>query len=571
MLRKIDLNHNLDATGDSISRPAGAIKNRRMVTPKSNLSRFSRYLWLTLGMFVVFVTTFILYVRAEKQIDRANESRQQSFRLADELRQSSDDLTRMVRTYVVTGDPIYKQHYHEILDIRDGKKPRPVDYQNSYWDLVLGDDKRPRPPGPVVPLLDLMRQAGFTEEEFAKLEEAKGKSDALTHSELAAMDLIESSNPPTEPNRAAAIRMLHDTGYHQAKAGIMRPITQFQNMADQRTLEAVRTTEAAATQMRYAFMIFGLLLVSLLWRLRGSLHAVLGSSVNELYTRIARLGSGDFSCAIPVAEGMENSILGWLSQTQINLARLDVQRKDAEARSQRVTQLYAARSQCNQAIVRCTSEAELFAEVCRIVVNFGGMKMAWIGALDEQGKKVRPVASFGAGTEYLKGMEISLDVERPQGRGPTGLAFRDNVPFWCQDFLHDATTEPWHERAARFGWAASAAIPLHRNGVVVEVFNLYAGVANAFDEEVRNLLTDMAMDIDYSLKNFEQEAQREQAEATLRESEQRLRTIIETEPECINVVDSRGRLVEMNAVGLAMLEADSRDGAATKSLEFRSS
>ena len=44
----------------------------------------------------------------------------------------------MVRTYVVTGDP-YKQHYQEILDIRDGRKPRPAAYPYVYWDLVLAD------------------------------------------------------------------------------------------------------------------------------------------------------------------------------------------------------------------------------------------------------------------------------------------------------------------------------------------------------------------------------------------------------------------------------------------------
>ena len=79
-----------------------------------------------------------------------------------------------------------------------------------------------------------------------------------------------------------------------------------------------------------AFILFGLLLVSLLWSTRRSLHAILGGSVDELYTRIARLGSGNFSSVIPVAAGMENSVLGWLSETQINLARIDAQRKQAE-------------------------------------------------------------------------------------------------------------------------------------------------------------------------------------------------------------------------------------------------
>jgi two-component system, cell cycle sensor histidine kinase and response regulator CckA len=50
---------------------------------------------------------------------------------------------------------------------------------------------------------------------------------------------------------------------------------------------------------------------------------------------------------------------------------------------------------------------------------------------------------------------------------------------------------------------------------------------------------------------------RYRAEQALRESEARLRTIIETEPECVKVVSPTGRLEEMNAAGLAMLEADS--------------
>ena len=74
---------------------------------------------------------------------------------------------------------------------------------------------------------------------------------------------------------------------------------------------------------------------------------------------------------------------------------------------------------------------------------------------------------------------------------------------------------------------------------VIGVLTLYTDVDNAFDENVRNLLVGMAMDIDYALKNFELEAQRKRAEEALRESEQRLRTIIETGPECIMVVGER--------------------------------
>jgi diguanylate cyclase (GGDEF)-like protein/PAS domain S-box-containing protein len=311
---------------------------RSVARSGNRISRFSRYLWLAFAMFVVFATAFVVYAWSEKQIDRANELRLQSYLLANELRQSSDDLTRMVRTYVVTGNPVYKEQYQEVLDIREGKKARPVDYHDVYWDLVLADGgQRPRPPGAAAPLLELMRQSGFTKEEFARLAEAKMNSDELTITELAAMALIESANPPTDADRGKAIRMLNDPAYHEAKARIMLPINELYRTMEQRTRDSVQNAITHATRMRVAFVIFGLLLVALLFSMRRSLQAILGGSVDELYTRIARLGSGDFSCVMSVSKGAENSVLGWLSETQINLARIDDRRRLAEEKVQNAT------------------------------------------------------------------------------------------------------------------------------------------------------------------------------------------------------------------------------------------
>jgi signal transduction histidine kinase len=301
------------------------------MSPNKELTKFSRSLLLTIGTFVAFVIAFAIYVRAEKQIDRAYESRYQSYVLADVLRQSSDDLTRMVRSYVATGDIIYKKRYQEILDIRDGKKPRPVKYEDIYWDLVLADDRRPRPDGQAFALLELMRQAGFSAAEFAKLAQAKANSDTLTKPEFAAMALIESTVPPTESNRLKATRMLNDAAYHQAKADIMRPISEFYRMVDQRTLEAVLNAENAATLVRVMLVALGILLAFALWTAYRALHATLGCSVDELQGHIVRLGSGDLSTPTPVPQNIKNSVLAWLLETQANLVRIDVERKHAEA------------------------------------------------------------------------------------------------------------------------------------------------------------------------------------------------------------------------------------------------
>ncbi|MFA7317354.1 MAG: hypothetical protein WC029_07310 [Sulfuricella sp.] len=102
------------------------------MTSIHRISKFSGSVWLTLVLFVLLSIAFAVYAWSEKQIDRAHEVRHQSYLLADTLRQSSDDLTRMARTYVVTGNPVYKNYYQDILDIRDGKKARPEKYENVY-------------------------------------------------------------------------------------------------------------------------------------------------------------------------------------------------------------------------------------------------------------------------------------------------------------------------------------------------------------------------------------------------------------------------------------------------------
>lgn len=198
-----------------------------------------------------------------------------------------------------------------------------------------------------------------------------------------------------------------------------------------------------------------------------------------------------------------------LSSNNESLQREIAVRTAADEKILRLNQLYAALSQCNRAIVHCTSDDELFAKICEVAVQSGGFKMAWIGIVDEF--QVVPVASYGDGVEYLDGIQISTSADVSSGSGPTGTSIRENQPFWCQDFLNDLATEPWHERAIRFGWGASASLPLHRNGQVAGAFTVYAAMANAFDEAARSLLLEMSVDIDFALDNYAREVARQKA------------------------------------------------------------
>jgi PAS domain S-box-containing protein len=193
------------------------------------------------------------------------------------------------------------------------------------------------------------------------------------------------------------------------------------------------------------------------------------------------------------------------------------ERKQNEAKIQRLNLLYATLSQFNQIIVRSTNEQELFAQICQSAIQAGRFKMAWIGLVDAASRMVVPVASSGAGAEeYLRDIRISVDADSEYGQGPTGIALRENRLSLCQDYLNSPLTASWRERGATLGWRSSAALPLCRNGAVIGAFSLYAGEVNAFDEAVRALLTEMSADIGYALDNLSHEAERRRAEESLR-------------------------------------------------------
>lgn len=227
------------------------IKLKRFRVLKQNQT-FS--LGCLLAVLLAFVALLYLYIDSEKEINLAYERQNEAYRLVNELRQSSDDLSRMVRAYVATSDSRYQRHFQEIVGIRDGTLPRPLRYDNIYWDLVLSDEKRPREFGPAQSLLSLIQEAGFTPAEFSKLKEAKTTSDALTLTEYEAMDLIESFAPNIESNRLKATAMLTGAAYMANKAEIMRPISEFRDMIDART-----TNRIQEVQVRQIDLIKGLI------------------------------------------------------------------------------------------------------------------------------------------------------------------------------------------------------------------------------------------------------------------------------------------------------------------------
>ena len=244
-----------------------------------------------------------LVVRNQTELGASEVRRYQSYKLADELRQTSDDLTRLARLYVATGDPAMEAYFHEVIRIRNGEVPRPDDYDGIYWDFVLATGKRSGGAGDPVALETMMRRMNFTEEELLRLEQSKARSDALVLMEEQAMNAVkgifnDAAGEPTvkgEPDLEMARRIMFGPEYHQAKAEIMEPLREFMIMQDERT--ARETVTLRRRGRIYGTTVLGLAVAALLFTFVSFvvLYRRIMVPVRKLGAAADRVKAGDYA------------------------------------------------------------------------------------------------------------------------------------------------------------------------------------------------------------------------------------------------------------------------------------
>jgi signal transduction histidine kinase len=216
---------------------------------------------------LIFLSSQVLGTLDE--ITDAERQKHRSLELANELFQSSEDLTKMARSYVITGDSIYEQFFFEILDIRNGKRSRPQENHSiTYWDV----NRPPLPSmlGNAISLMDLMRREGFSERELDLLQQSQKNSDNLVNLEKQAFAAIKglyddghgNFTVSRAPDRDFAIDLLFGKRYTAEKARIMAPISQFMLELDHRTQTTLRNLQAKFQQQ--ILLILGVLCTALL-------------------------------------------------------------------------------------------------------------------------------------------------------------------------------------------------------------------------------------------------------------------------------------------------------------------
>lgn len=185
-----------------------------------------------------------------------------------------------------------------------------------------------------------------------------------------------------------------------------------------------------------------------------------------------------------------------------------------EARICTLNRLYSVLSATNKAIVRHDNAADLLEDICRIVVETGGFRMAWIGRPDPVTHRVSPVASYGHIDGYFDEIHISSD-DIPEGMEPTGTALRTGKEVIWNSIEDDTRMmTAWLDASRKRGYRAHAAFPFTtRTGRAV--LTLLAPDTGFFDEQITGLLREMTLDLTHALKALDDDEERRRSEAAL--------------------------------------------------------
>ena len=178
----------------------------------------------------------------------------------------------------------------------------------------------------------------------------------------------------------------------------------------------------------------------------------------------------------------------------------------AQAHLARLNRMYRTISLCNQALVHAGDELELSNEMCRVLVEEGGFRAAWVGYAETgKGKGILPVATMGIEQGEIKKMKPTWE---NNGHEPMGSAIRSGETVVTQDILTDPRWQHWNESAKRLGCTTAIVVPLRINGTMLGGLEVFAAETDAFTPDMVKLLAELAGDLTFGVSNLRARADR---------------------------------------------------------------
>jgi diguanylate cyclase (GGDEF)-like protein/PAS domain S-box-containing protein len=204
-----------------------------------------------------------------------------------------------------------------------------------------------------------------------------------------------------------------------------------------------------------------------------------------------------------------NSVLRSIQGEVIGIASIgeditELQRSDIHLK--RLSRVYTMLSEINALIVRATDRQELFNEACRIAVDAGTFKMAWIGVIDSRTLEGKVIAWYGGKAEYVSQIKLTARPEdTPDSRQPACRALQQSQPVICNDVATDPSMAELRDEPLVMEHKSLGCFPLMTSGRPTAVLALYAAEPNAFDEAETRLLSELAGNISFALGHLEKQ------------------------------------------------------------------
>lgn len=253
--------------------------------------------------------------------------------------------------------------------------------------------------------------------------------------------------------------------------------------------------------------------------------------------------------AFPV-EISVNSFVRHGRQLFCGVIRDITERQRIQERLDRFQRLKAILDRVQNAIIHQPRSKRLLMECCRVAVQKGGFKLAWIGMLSRNGA-VKSAAQAGA-TGYLDKYHLEV-IGPPSRRDPVVTAIRENRPVVVRDTEQSVVGSAWGRLIRKFGIKSVAAFPLRVGGRIVGSFQFYASNSSFFDRDEINLLAQICTEISFALTTRDTVAKRRQARSELRRSEGELKDFFDNSPMGLLWVGANGQILRINQTLLDLL------------------
>jgi PAS domain S-box-containing protein len=197
----------------------------------------------------------------------------------------------------------------------------------------------------------------------------------------------------------------------------------------------------------------------------------------------------------------------------VGTARDITGRKRADRELARTNRALQMLSRCNEALTRMDDEVALLLQICRLAVDVGGYRMAWVGyAQDDAARSILPMAHAGHEEGYLSNIQLTWDDSQPTGQGPAGQTVRSGEVRISDDIAQAANHFHWHEAAAQQGYRSAVFLPLRDTTRTFGLLGLYSASVEQLAPEEIGLLQTLADNLAFGIGNVRSRLERTQAQ-----------------------------------------------------------